>query len=253
MSQQNFDDLSGRVALVAGGSGGIGAATAKRLAAAGAIVWVGYNRGAEKATKIVSNLAGSGHKAVHLPMEDSSAINAAVAAIGKAHQRLDILVNSAGFTRPVPHADLDAMDDATIDAVLTANVRGPFATIRAAAPLMKKTGDAVIINISSISGFTGTGSSIIYAASKGALDTMSKSLARVLGPEIRVVTVSPASVDTDFVPGRSHAAIEKQSAGTPLKKVQGPDDVAIAIMGCITHLRFTTGAIVITDGGNHLR
>jgi 3-oxoacyl-[acyl-carrier protein] reductase len=253
MTAESLGDLSGRVALVAGGSGGIGAATARRLAAAGAIVWVGYNRGSDKAAEIARTLPGKNHRAVHLPLEDSTAINAAVAAIEQAHQRLDVLINSAGFTRAIPHADLAALDDATIDAVLTANVRGPFATIRAAAPLMRQTGDAVIVNVSSISGFTGSGSSIIYCASKGALDTMSKSLARALGPEIRVLTVSPAAVDTDFVPGRTHAAIEKQAAGTPLKKVQGPDDVAVAIMACVTHLRFTTGAIVVSDGGNHLR
>jgi 3-oxoacyl-[acyl-carrier protein] reductase len=247
------DELTGRVALVAGGSGGIGAATAQRLAAAGAIVWVGYNRGADKANEIVKRIAGQGHRAVHLPMEDSAAIKSAIAGIEQAHGRLDILINSAGFTRAVPHAELDALDDATIDAVLTANVRGPFATIRASAPLMRKTGDAVIVNLSSISGFTGSGSSIIYCASKAALDTMSKSLARVLGPEIRVLTVSPAAVDTDFVPGRTRAAIERQAAGTPLKKVQGPDDVALAIMACVTHLRFSTGAIIVSDGGNHLR
>jgi 3-oxoacyl-[acyl-carrier protein] reductase len=253
MTGGTLGDLTGRVALVAGGSGGIGAATARRLAQAGATVWVGYNRGADKAAEIARDLPGKDHRSVHLPMENSAAIDAAVAAIEQAHGRLDILINSAGFTRAVPHADLAALDDATIDAVLTANVRGPFATIRAAAPLMRKTGEAVIVNISSVSGFTGSGSSIIYCASKAALDTMSKSLARALGPEIRVLTVSPAAVDTDFVPGRTHAAIEKQAAGTPLKKVQGPDDVALAIMACVTHLRFTTGAIVVSDGGNHLR
>ncbi len=253
MKGKESGGLGGRVALVAGGSGGIGAATCRRLAEAGATVCVGYNRGADKAAAIVAALPGKAHRAVYLPMEDSAAIGCAVADIDRTYGRLDILVNSAGFTKAVPHANLEALDDATIDAVLTANVRGPFATIRACAPLMRKTGDAVIVNLSSVSAFTGSGSSIIYCASKAALDTMSKSLARVLGPEIRVLTVSPAAVDTDFVPGRTREAIEKQAANTPLKKVQGPDDVAMAIMACITHLRFTTGAIVVSDGGNHLR
>jgi 3-oxoacyl-[acyl-carrier protein] reductase len=253
MKGKDVVDLTGRVALVAGGSGGIGAATCRRLADAGAVVCVGYNRGADRAEALLGELAGKGHRAVHLPMEDSAAIGRCVAAIEQAYGRLDILVNSAGFTKAIPHANLDALDDATFDAVLTANVRGPFATIRACAPLMRKTGDAVIVNLSSVSAFTGSGSSIVYCASKAALDTMSKSLARALGPEIRVLTVSPAAVDTDFVPGRTREAIEKQAANTPLKKVQGPDDVAIAIMACITHLRFATGAIVVSDGGNHLR
>jgi 3-oxoacyl-[acyl-carrier protein] reductase len=252
MAGQAIGDLAGKVALVTGGSSGIGAATARRLAAAGAAVWVGYNRGADRAQAVAAELSGTGHRTVKLPMEDSTAIKAAIAAIRGAHGRLDILVNSAGFTRAIPHGDLEALDDETFDAVLRANVRGPFATIRAAAPLMKETGDAVIVNLSSISGFTGSGSSIVYCASKAALDVMCKSLARVLGPEIRVLNVSPAAVDTDFVPGRSRAAIEKAAATSPLKKVMGPDDVAMTVMACVTHLRFTTGAIVVADGGRHL-
>ncbi len=252
MSGQAIGDLVQRVALVTGGSSGIGAATARRLAAAGATVCVGYNKGADRAAAVVRELPGRGHQAVHLSLEDSASLKAAVAAIKSAHNRLDILVNSAGFTRAVPHADLDALDDETFDSILRANVRGPFAMVRAAAPLMRVTGDAVIVNVSSISGLSGLGSSIAYVCSKAALDAMAKSLARVLGPEIRVVNVSPAAVDTGFVPGRTRAAIEKQAAGTPLKKVVGPDDVAETILACIAHLRFTTGAVIIADGGRFL-
>ena len=89
--------------------------------------------------------------------------------------------------------------------MLIANVRGPFAMIRAFAPLLRESGDGVVINVSSIAGFTGSGSSIAYAASKAALDNMTMSLARVLGPQIRVLCVSPGAVNTDFVAGRSHA------------------------------------------------
>ncbi len=252
MTSQVIGDLTGKVALVAGGSGGIGAATARRLAEAGATVWIGYNQGADRAAEVLRGLPGSGHRTVHFPMEDSAAINRAIAAVRDGSKRLDILVNAAGFTKAVPHADLEALDDSTIDSVLTANVRGPFAAIRAAVPLLRQSGDAVIVNVSSISGFTGSGSSIMYCASKAALDVMAKSLARVLGPEIRVVNVSPAAVDTDFVPGRTRAAIEKAAAGTPLKKVMSPDDVAMSVLACITHLRFTTGAVVVADGGRHL-
>jgi 3-oxoacyl-[acyl-carrier protein] reductase len=160
-----------------------------------------------------------------------------------------VLVNCAGFTRPVPHADLEALTDDLIDAVFQANVRGPFATIRAFAPLMKKSGDAVIVNISSFAAISGSGSSIAYGASKAALDTMSLSLARVLGPEIRVMTVSPAAVDTAFVPGRTTAMVEKVAASTPLKRVVQADEVAQAIMAAVTHLTSSTGWIIPVDGG----
>jgi 3-oxoacyl-[acyl-carrier protein] reductase len=152
----------------------------------------------------------------------------------------------------VPHHDLEALDDDLIDAVLTANVRGPFATIRAFAPLLRTSGDGVIVNISSGAGEHGTGSSIIYGASKAALNTMSLALARVLAPEIRVVIVSPGLVHTGFVPGRTEEMMAKAAAATPLKRAIEAHDVALAVMASITHLTHTTGSIVTVDAGRHL-
>ncbi len=244
--------LAGRVAVVTGGSSGIGAATARRLAAAGATVVVGYNAGVDRANALVGELAGGGHMAVRLPMEDTAAIQAAAHDVTAKFGKLDVLVNSAGMTKAVPHGDLDAMDDDTFDRIMVANVRGPFATIRAFVPLLRASGDGVIINVSSLAGSTGQGSSIAYCASKAAMDTMGMSLARVLGPEIRVIGVSPAAVATDFVKGRSMEAVEKQAAGTPLKTLMQADDVAVAIMGAVTHLRLSTGTTLLVDGGRHL-
>jgi 3-oxoacyl-[acyl-carrier protein] reductase len=244
--------LAGSVAIVTGGSSGIGAATVRRLAEAGASVVIGYNKGQARARALAKKLPGSAHRIVHLPMEDTATIRAVAAEVERVYGRADILVNCAGFTKAIPHADLEALDDASIDAIFAANVRGPFATIRALAPLMRKTGGAVIVNISSVAGFTGLGSNIAYAGSKAALDTMSMSLARVLGPQIRVICVSPGAVDTDFVPGRGRAVIERQAQASPLKEVIAPDDVALAVMACVTHLSFTTGSRVIVNGGSHL-
>ncbi|WP_043364418.1 SDR family NAD(P)-dependent oxidoreductase [Belnapia sp. F-4-1] len=244
--------LAGKVAVVTGGSSGIGAATVRRLAAAGATLAIGYNAGAERATSLIAGLPGAGHIALPTPMEDSDALRAAAAAVEARLGRCDVLVNSAGATRAVPHADLDGLDDALIDRVLVTNVRGPFATIRAFAPLLRRSGDGVIVNISSLAAQKGSGSSIIYGASKAALDTMGMALARVLGPEVRVLTISPAAVATDFVPGRSRAAVEKQAAASPLRRVTEADDVALAIMGAITHLRLSTGTAILVDGGVHL-
>ncbi len=242
-------DLNNKVAVVTGASGGIGEATAKRLAEAGARVVVGYNSNADVAEKIAAALPGTGHRAVRIPMLDTAEIRAVAAMVEREFGRCDVLVNSAGFTRMVPHADLEALTDELIDSIFAANVRGPFATVRAFAPLMKKSGDAVIVNISSVAGITGSGSNIAYGGSKAALDTMALSLARVLGPEIRVMTVSPAAVDTAFVPGRTTAMVERVAASTPLKRVVQADEVAQAVMAAVTHLTSSTGWVIPVDGG----
>ncbi len=252
MTIDSTTSLAGKVAVVTGGSSGIGAASVRLLAAAGAKVVVGYNKGADRAAALIAELPGSGHQAMRLPLEDSAQIRKVAAAVRDEFGRADILVNSAGFTRMVAHHDLEALDDELIDAVLTANVRGPFATIRAFVPLLRESGDGVIVNISSGAAQHGTGSSIIYGASKAALNTMSMALARVLGPEIRVVIVSPGMVHTGFVPGRSEEMMARAAAATPLKRAIEAHDVALAVIASITHLTHTTGSIVTVDAGRHL-
>ena len=251
MTTGNSPPLAGKVAVVTGGSSGIGAASVRLLAVAGARVVVGYNKGTDRAATLIAE-PGSGHRAMYLPMEDSAQIRKVAEAVRDECGRADILVNSAGFTRMVAHGDLEALDDDLIDAVLTANVRGPFATIRAFAPLLRATGDGVIINISSGAAEHGTGSSSIYGASKAALNTMSMALARVLGPEIRVIIVAPGMVHTGFVPGRTEEMMAKAAMATPLKRAIEAHDVALAVMACITHLTHTTGSIVSVDAGRHL-
>lgn len=244
--------LTNRVAVVTGGSSGIGAAAVQRLADLGATIVIGYNSGRDRAEALAAKLPGNGHLALYLPMTDSAAIRAAAADVEARLGRVDVLVNSAGITKAVQHADLEAMDDDTFDRILITNVRGPFSTIRAFTPLLKRSGDAVVVNISSLAAINGLGSSIAYCASKAALDTMTMSLARVLGPEIRVIGISPAGVDTQFVPGRSREAVLRQAALTPLQVVCQADDVALAVVAAVTHLRMTTGSTLLVDGGRHL-
>lgn len=246
-------ELIGRTAFITGGSNGIGAATARMLAVAGAQVIIGYNRGVERANFLLKELPGEGHSVQQLTLENSNSVKKAANKIKLNHSKLDILVNSAGFTKPIPHNDLDALDDDLMDKMLIANVRGPFAVIRELRPLLKVAGDSVIVNLSSVSGFKGTGSSIAYVACKAAIDTMSLALARVLGPEIRVNCVSPGAVATDFVEGRDRAKLKKLSENSPLQKVVEPEDVALAIMAYITHLKHSTGARMVVDSGNFLK
>ena len=151
------EPLAGQVAVVTGGTGGIGAAICKALAQAGAAVAVGYNFASEKAEAMLGELPRDGHMALHMPVTDTAAMSEAIAAVDKRHARLDLLVNSAGITRFVPHADLDALDDALISRILDVNVRGLIASVRAALPLMRRSGGGVIVNISSIAGVTGHG------------------------------------------------------------------------------------------------
>lgn len=240
------------VALVTGAGSGIGRATALRLAALGSKVVVGYNSSREAAEETVAALEGDGHVALRISLEDADSISAAADAVGTRFGRLDALVNNAGSTVPVPLGNLDALTDEIFERTLNVNLRGPFSVIRAFRPLLEKGRDAAIVNVSSLAAQTGLGSSLAYCAAKGGLDTLTIALARVLAPGIRVISVSPAGVDTGFVPGRTREQLEAMAAKMPLRKITTADDVARAIVASITHLTSSTGIIVTVDEGRHL-
>ncbi|WP_274626446.1 SDR family NAD(P)-dependent oxidoreductase [Arvimicrobium flavum] len=244
--------LEGKVAVVVGGSGGIGREACRLFADAGAVVVVGYRSGKDKAEEIAAALAGDGHLALPVAIEDTVTIEAFRDAVLQELGRVDILVNTAGITQPVAHADLDALTDDLIDRIFINNWRGVFATIRAFAPTLKATGDGLVVNVSSIAAFTGIGSNVAYCGAKAGVDVMANSLGRALAPEIRVMVVSPGAVDTQFVPGRGKEFNDKVAATTPLKRITSPTDVAEAIVACATHLKFSTGSRIVVDGGRHL-
>lgn len=248
----NTQALSGQTALVTGGSSGIGAATVRALAEAGARVWIGYHRGEARARELAASLPGVGHAPLALDLSDPDSPAAAAAALAAEGSPLHLLVNSAGYTRRIAHADVEALTPALFNELLLANVGGPYALTRALLPLLRASGAGLVVNVSSVSAFTGSGSNIAYCAAKAALDTMTMSLARAFGPAVRFLCVSPAAVDTDFVQGRSREDLLKKAAATPLGRVVTPEDVAQAVLACATHLKTATGTRLVIDGGHTL-
>ena len=250
--------LNGQVAVVTGGAGGLGAAICAGLAEAGCTVVVGYNSSEGPARTLADGLPKTArpHAALRAPVTDSAALGALARDVQARYGRCDILVNCAGTTRFVAHADLDGLDDALIDQIFATNVRGPFAAVRALKPLLAAKRDdsatGLVVNISSIAAVTAMGSNVAYCASKAAVDNMTKSLARALAPEVRVLSVSPGLSDTDFVKALDVEWRNEQAARTPLKRLALPQEVAASVVAAATHLTFTTGAVLPVDGGRPL-
>ncbi|MDI1262538.1 MAG: SDR family NAD(P)-dependent oxidoreductase [bacterium] len=240
------------VALVTGGNSGIGKAIAARLAAMGSAVVVGYNSRAVQADEVVAGLQGSGHLALRIAIDDPGSIAEAAAAVDRQYGRLDVLVNCGGATTPVPANDLAGLTDDIFDRTVSLNLRGPFAMVRAFRPLLDRGSGAAIVNISSIAARTGLGSSLAYLAAKAGVDALTIALAKVLAPRIRVFSVSPAGVDTDFVAGRTRDQLQKVAEKLPLAHLTTPDDVARAAIACIVNLTSSTGIVVPVDEGRHL-
>lgn len=244
--------MQGKIALITGGGTGIGRAIALILARSGAHIAINYSRSEEDALKTCHEIEDLGvrcltYKAdVSKDAEVQSMVNQVVADYGK----LDILINNAGMTHFVEHADLEGMKEEYWDDIMGVNVKGLFFCCRAAAAELKKT-KGCIVNLTSIAGLTGLGSSIAYAASKAAGISVTKSLARVLAPEVRVNGVAPGIVQTRWVEGKEDH-ITRLAASTPLGRVAGPEDIAEVVFSLIAHAGFVTGQTIVVDGGNFI-
>ena len=246
-----------RAILLTGAASGIGAATARRFVKEGWLVAVNYLDASQKdaAAAIVKGtkgitLEGDVTRDEHCKM----LVEKTVAAFG----RLDALVNAAGISVMVPHTKLSDISAEDFQRIYAVNTIGPFQVIRAAAPHLRKTGNGAVVNIASRAGITGAGSSIPYAASKGALNTMTLSLARALAPKIRVNAVCPGFIaPPGFGTGLGAAAAERiranAAAGTPLKVASSPDDIAAsAVFLASKASRHVTGETLLVDAGSHL-
>lgn len=249
----NDNSMREQVALVTGGGGGIGSAICRRLAAAGARVVITYRGDHEKAEEALASLAGEGHGLVQASVTESEQMAVVAKEIEEKYGRLDLLVNNAGITTPVPHDDLDGLTDEWIDRIFQTNWRGAFATIRACKALLLSGAGGTVINLSSVAAQTGIGSNVAYCASKAAVDSLTRSLARALAPQIRVVSVSPGWVLGEYAKRMDPAYLQQQTDLTPLGRLATPEDVAETVWAVATTLTFMTGNIVPVDGGRPLR
>ncbi len=174
--------LARKTAVILGGTGGIGSASARLLAEAGATVAVVGSRDPANARDLAASLEGPGHRGYACRIEDAADTFALAQAVAVGMGGADILVNSAGFTRFIPHADLEALDDETFDRILQVNTRAAFSAIRTFAPQLRARGDGLVVQISSIAATTAVGSNITYCAAKAGMDAMGMALARALAP-----------------------------------------------------------------------
>ena len=243
-----------KVALITGGSSGIGAATAKDLAQRGWRVAINYAHNAAPAEKMAREIGNA------IAVQGDVAVDADCRRIAKVvldkFGSIDALVNNAGTTKVVPHSELDGLSAEDFQRIFALNVIAPFQMVRACQVALKASRGA-IVNVSSVASVLGTGSSVAYAASKAALETMSLSLARSLAPEIRVNVVAPGHTNTPWHPnvrGAERAAeTEKRYASiAPLRQISQPEDVASAIVWLIEGARSVTGEVIYVDGGMHI-
>ena len=236
--------LDGQVAIVSGSSSGIGAATARRLAAEGAAVVVNSSTSVAAGEQIAAELANAIY--VQASVADEAQCKRLVGVTLEHYGRLDILVNNAGTTQVIPHSDLDAVTDEIFRRILDTNLLGTWYLTRAALPALKQSSAGVVVNVTSIAGVRPLGSSIPYAVSKAAINHLTRLLAKVSGP-VRINAVAPGLVQTPWTKdwGPLHAAVAAQA---PLQRSATAEDIAEAILG-VVNTRYMTGEVVLVDGG----
>lgn len=252
-------NLNNAVCIVTGSATGIGAACAIELARRGCRTVINYTKSEAEAKETARACEAAGGETLLVQAnvaDDADCRRMAEAALTK-WGRIDALVNNAGTTKVAfNHADLNALDASDFQNIYAVNVIGAFQMIRAVEPTMRRQGRGAVVNVSSIAAVMGIGTSVAYAASKGALNTMTLSLARVLGPEIRVNAVCPGFVETRWLAGalgdRYEAAKARSVGAAPLQNVCTPEDVARTIVWLLEGAELVTGEFIIVDGGAHL-
>jgi 3-oxoacyl-[acyl-carrier protein] reductase len=249
--------MKGSVAIVTGGGTGIGASVVRRLAERGVHCVINYASSRDEAEALAAEV-GEGAIAMQGDIVEDAACRVLAAAAIEAFGRIDFLVNNSGRTKFASHEDLDALSAEDFIDIYRLNTIAPFQMIRACAAAMKDGPHSAVVNVASVAGVFGNGSSVAYAASKGALTTMTKSLARALAPAIRVNAVAPGYVGTGWFEKRlgevGFAALNAQIASkTPMAVAPGPDDIAGPIVMLLDPAsRVITGETMLLDAGAHL-
>jgi 3-oxoacyl-[acyl-carrier protein] reductase len=244
-----------RLALVTGSATGIGRATVVELARHGFDVVVNYSRSAGEAQETVRECEAAGARTllVQCDVADDGQVRSLLAEVDRTFGRLDALVNVAGTTVMTAQEDLEAISAEDFDRVFAVNVKGPFLVTRAAAPLLKRTGDAAVVNLASIVGPRPGAQPIPYAASKAAVVNMTRTFSRVLAPEVRVNAVAPGWIAGSWMEktlGEHYDRLmERRARATPMGRVATFEDIAEVILNLIEHNKFVTGETIVIDGG----
>lgn len=241
-----------KVAVVTGGGTGIGRATCLKLASHGCKVALVYSRSEVEAKQTVQDIVQMGQQAmaIRADVADKVQVNRAFDHIVSEWGQLNYLVNNAAITRQLPFNDLDLVTDEIWDSLLSVNLKGSFNCSHAAAPYLRKQGGSAIVNVGSIAGETGFGSSLPYAVSKAAVHGLTRSLARALAPSIRVNCIAPGAVDTRWWVG--HEDKMRQISGTlPLERISTPEDIADSIYFLLTAPSLT-GQVIRAENGQTL-
>jgi 3-oxoacyl-[acyl-carrier protein] reductase len=240
-----------KAVVVTGGGTGIGRAMCLRFAREGAAVVVNYSKSKKQAHEVVSRIEEAGGRAWALRADVANDRQARqlIAQSVERMGRLDLLINNAGWTRFIPHHELELLSEEVLENTWRVIVKGPIYCIRAAVPHLKATGDASIINTTSVAAYTARGSSLIYVAAKSALSSITKALARALAPEIRVNAIAPGFVDTGFVNWAPEVLQDLQKP-TRLGKTIDREDVAAAAVYLAADAKSTTGQTILVDAGD---
>jgi 3-oxoacyl-[acyl-carrier protein] reductase len=245
------------VAIVTGSATGIGAACAVRLSHNGYNVVLNYTQSRDEAEKTAAACTGGETLLCAADISDDEACRALVESANEKWGRLDVLVNNAGMTRFAGARDLDGLSKQDFARIFEVNVTGHYQMTRASVPLLRKSDVASIVNMSSHSGMSGIGSSMAYAASKGALNTLTLALARSLAPDIRVNAICPGFVDTRWMSRKLQGEeldtfMQRVASISPLKRMVHAEDVAEAACWFALGGQAITGQLLVIDGGTHL-